>query len=81
MDVVRLKRTYGGRLALMGGIDARTMADGTEEELEEEVRTKLRVAKEQGGYIYHSDHSVPDNVSFQRYRRTIELVHRYGRYT
>ena len=40
----------------------------------------LTLAKENGGYIYHSDHSVPDNVSFSRYRRVIELVHKYGSY-
>lgn len=80
MDVVRLKKAYGDRLALMGGIDVRVMAEGTEEEIEEEVRSKLTVAKEHGGYLYHSDHSVPDNVSFERYQRVMELVHQYGRY-
>jgi uroporphyrinogen decarboxylase len=80
MDVIQLKRDYGDRLALMGGIDVRVMADGTDEEIEEEVRSKLLVAKEHGGYIYHSDHSVPDNVSFSRYQRMIELVHQYGWY-
>ena len=80
MDVVQLKRDFGDRVTLMGGIDVRVMAEGTDEELEEEIRSKLTVAKEQGGYIYHSDHSVPDNVSFQSYRRTMELVREYGRY-
>ena len=64
----------------MGGIDVRVIAEGTDEELVEEIRSKLTVAREQGGYIYHSDHSVPDNVSFERYTRTIELVLEYGRY-
>ena len=80
MDVIQLKRKYGDQLALMGGIDVRVMADGTAEELEEELRTKLEIAKENGGYIYHSDHSVPDNVSFQQYQRVIELVLEFGRY-
>jgi uroporphyrinogen decarboxylase len=80
MDVVQLKRDYGDRVTLMGGIDVRVMAEGTDEELEEEVRSKLTVAKEHGGYIYHSDHSVPDNVSFGSYSRTMELVKEYGRY-
>ena len=80
MDVIRLKKAYGDRLALMGGIDVRVMAEGTEAEIEEEVRSKLTVAKEHGGYLYHSDHSVPDNVSFARYQRVMELVHQYGRY-
>ena len=80
MDVVQLKRDYGDRVTLMGGIDVRVIAEGTEEELEEEIRSKLTVAKEHGGYIYHSDHSVPDNVSFGSYKRTMALVAKYGRY-
>ena len=80
MDVVELKRKYGSKIAFMGGIDVRVMADGTDEELEEEIGGKITIAKENGGYIYHSDHSVPDNVSFPRYQRVIELVHQYGSY-
>jgi uroporphyrinogen decarboxylase len=80
MDVIELKRRYGDNVALMGGIDVRVMADGTDEELEEEIGRKITIAKENGGYIYHSDHSVPDNVSFPRYKRVIELVHKYGSY-
>jgi len=80
MDVVELKREYGDKIALMGGIDVRVMADGTDAELEEEIGKKITIAKENGGYIYHSDHSVPDNVSFPRYQRVIELVHQYGSY-
>jgi uroporphyrinogen decarboxylase len=37
MDVIELKRRYGDKVAFMGGIDVRVMADGTGEELEEEI--------------------------------------------
>ena len=43
-----------------------------------EISTKIPVAKKGGGYIYHSDHSVPDNVSFGQYKRVMELVTEYG---
>jgi uroporphyrinogen decarboxylase len=48
--------------------------------IEEEIRTKIPVAKRGGGYIYHSDHSIPNDVSFARYQRVLELVREYGRY-
>ncbi|HEU5314481.1 MAG TPA: uroporphyrinogen decarboxylase family protein [Chloroflexota bacterium] len=79
MDLLELKREYGGRLAFMGGIDARAMADPDPAAIEREVRTKLDVARRGGGYIYHSDHSVPHDVSFDQYRHVIDLVRRYGR--
>jgi uroporphyrinogen decarboxylase len=80
MDLVELKREYGRDLAFMGGIDVRAMNDPDPAVLEREIATKVTAAKVGGGYIYHSDHSVPNNVSFQQYCRVLELVHRYGQY-
>ena len=48
--------------------------------IEEEIREKVTAAKEGGGYIYHSDHSIPNNVSFQQYSRVIDLIKKYGEY-
>jgi len=79
LDVRELKREYGRDLAFMGNIDVRKMS-ASRAELEEEVRTKLEVAKRGGGYIYHSDHSVPPTVSFANYVYLMELLHTYGRY-
>jgi len=80
MDVVELKREYGKDLAFMGGIDVRNWALEDPGPMEQELRTKIPVAMEDGGYIFHSDHSVPDNVSFQRYERVIEIVRELGEY-
>lgn len=80
MDLIRLKKEYGDALSFMGGIDVRAMADPDPAVIEEEIRSKITFAKRGGGYIYHSDHSVPDNVSFAQYKRVIELVHTYGKY-
>lgn len=80
MDLIQLKREFGNDLAFMGGIDVRAMADPDPRRIEEEIRTKFEAAMPGGGYIYHSDHSVPKNVSFEQYCRVIELVHKYGEY-
>lgn len=80
MDVRELKHQYGDRLAFMGNIDVMKMAHPDPKVIEEEIRTKLEVAKVGGGYIYHSDHSVPPEVSFEQYCRVMELVHKYGQY-
>ena len=80
MDLIALKRQYGEKLALMGGIDAPKMAHPDPAVIEEEIRTKFAVAMEGGGYLYHSDHSIPDNVSFAQYRHVMDLVEKYGTY-
>jgi uroporphyrinogen decarboxylase len=78
MDPLKLKEEYDAQLVLEGGIDVRNMTDGIK--IEEEIRTKIPALKAGGGYIYHSDHSVPDSVSFSDYCRVMELVRYYGKY-
>ncbi|OGG56340.1 MAG: hypothetical protein A3F84_22175 [Candidatus Handelsmanbacteria bacterium RIFCSPLOWO2_12_FULL_64_10] len=80
MDLRELKPLYGDRMAFMGGIDVRAMAADDPRLIEEEIRGKFEVAKRGGGYIYHSDHSIPKNVSLGQYRRVMELVKECGRY-
>ena len=80
MDLMELKERYGDRMSFMGGIDVRAMAHPDPKVIEEEIRTKLPAAKKGGGYIYHSDHSIPKNVSFQQYQRVMALVEEYGQY-
>ncbi|MBM4050630.1 MAG: hypothetical protein FJ279_36500, partial [Planctomycetes bacterium] len=59
----------------------RAMAHPDPTVIEREIARKIPVAKHGGGYIYHADHSVPDNVSFQQYQRVMELVKRYGTFS
>ncbi len=80
MDLIELKGKYGDKIAFMGGIDVRLMSLDAPKPIEKEIKTKIAVAKEGGGYIYHSDHSVPKDVSFEQYKRVIALVHKYGIY-
>ena len=79
LDVRDLKPTYGERLILHGNIDVRKLA-GSREEVEEEIASKVTIAKEGGGYIYSADHSVPNDVSLENYRYAMQLLDRYGAY-
>ena len=77
MNLLQLKKEYGQVLCLMGGIDVRAMS-ADETVIENEIAEKLSAAKRNGGYIFHSDNSVPDNVSLKQYRRIIELAFQFG---
>lgn len=65
MDAPLLRQRLGKRLAFHGNISTRAMA-GTRGKLEEELARKIPLARE-GGFIMHSDHSVPPDVSFEQY--------------
>jgi hypothetical protein len=79
LDVVELKRQYGQRWSFNGNIDVRVLATNDRERIRREVLRKLNAAKG-GGYIFQSDHSVPDNVDFDSYDYAVSLVREYGQY-
>lgn len=78
-DVRKYKKQYADAVAFMGNINADILGT-TPERIEEEVREKLLAAKENSGYIFHSDHSVPPSVSLQNYTVAVETAKKYGAY-
>lgn len=64
-DVVELRRQYGKRLRMMGGLDKRVLVWGTEA-IDEELERKIPVALE-GGYIPTIDHSLPPDIPYENF--------------
>ena len=79
LNVVDLRRTYGHKIGFCGNMDVMEWADEPLEQLEGIVLTKLNAAKG-GGYIFQSDHSVPNSISGERYDHVIKLVRDRGCY-
>jgi uroporphyrinogen-III decarboxylase len=79
LDVVDLRRKYGHQLGFVGNMNVMEWADAPEDDLKGIVLRKLNAAKG-GGMIFQSDHSVPSNVSGQRYDYVVKLVREYGNY-
>ncbi len=66
MDVCQLRERYGKKLVMFGGIDKRAIASG-KEPIKREVDRVWPVV-ESGGYIPHTDHSIPPDVSWDNFR-------------
>jgi len=79
LDVIDLRRRYGHQIAFCGNLDVIRWAQADAEELKAMVLHKLNAAKG-GGYIVQSDHSVPSNISGEKYDTVVRLVREYGRY-
>jgi len=79
LDVVELRKKYGHKMGFCGNMDALAWANDPLPELERAVLRKLNAAKG-GGYIFQSDHSVPSNVSAERYEFVIDVVRKNGNY-
>ncbi len=80
MDVLKLKRQFGDKIALCGGMDARNLVANDLEAIRRELAEKIPVLKEGSGYILHSDHSIPTDTEYTTYKFFIEEGMRLGKY-
>jgi uroporphyrinogen decarboxylase len=80
MDIRNLCPNYGNKMLFFGNIDIMVLATNDRAAIEYEVVSKLQAGKETKGYIYHSDHSVPPQVSWETYQFVIELLEKHGYY-
>ena len=80
MDIREFAPTHGDRLAMIGNIDVMKMATNDLDLIEEEIRSKFAAGMATKGYAYHSDHSVPPQVTWDTYKAIIRMVERYGYY-
>jgi hypothetical protein len=79
MDLLYLKKKYGKRLALNGGIDNAGVLSRDKKAIKKHVLTMLNAAKG-GGYILQSDHSIPGSVPAENYDYVVELTRKFGTY-
>jgi uroporphyrinogen decarboxylase len=78
VDGPALKQAYGDRLVLHGGINAVLWDDL--DAIEEEMRRVIPALKQNGGFIFSTDHSVPSSVSLSGFQRIVALAKELGAY-
>jgi uroporphyrinogen decarboxylase len=78
MDPARLKSMYGDKLAFHGGINAQWWDDI--DRVCAEMERIIPIMKEGGGYVFASDHSIPNSVSYENMKIISELAHKLGKY-
>jgi len=66
MDVVSLRKEYGKRLVMFGGIDKRILKRD-KASIEAEVDRVFSIVGD-GGYIPHADHSIPPDVPWENFK-------------
>jgi uroporphyrinogen decarboxylase len=78
MDVLKLKQDYGDKLVLHGGINAVLWDD--KDKIIAEIESLVPHLKVNGGYIFSSDHSIPNSVSLENFKAIVEKVKQVGKY-
>lgn len=72
MDIVDLRKRYGKRLVLKGGIDKYALR-GTKEDIRKELEYKICDITKGGGTIFAIDHRIPNGVSLENYKYYVNL--------
>ncbi|MCL2707775.1 MAG: hypothetical protein FWF03_01525 [Defluviitaleaceae bacterium] len=80
MDLLRIYRNYGDKLALMGGIDIRALETNDKAVIDRELESKIPAVKEGFAYFLHSDHSISSAVKFDTYSYFVEKGLALGTY-
>ena len=78
MQPLLLKEKYGDKLVLHGGVNA--VLWDQREAIVQEIERVVPALKANGGYIFSSDHSIPNSVSLENMTAIMEAVKRAGKY-
>lgn len=78
MDPEHLKRTYGERIAFWGGgVDTqKTLPFGTPDEVREEVKSRVSIFAEGGGFVFNAIHNVQANTPIANVMAMLEAFDR-----
>ena len=80
MDLLRIHKNFGDKISLMGGIDVRCLYTNDKTIIDAELESKIPFVKQGGGFVLHSDHSIPNTVNYDTLRYFIERGLELGKY-
>lgn len=72
MDIVALRKKYGNRLAMRGGIDKYALQKG-KDAIQRELEYKMQTSVFRGGMAFGLDHRIPNGVSLENYLYYVNL--------
>ena len=78
MDVLRINKNFGDKIALVGGIDVRALYSNDKKIIDAELESKIPFLKEKFNYVAHSDHSIPKTVDIETFQYYLEKVRKLG---
>jgi len=82
MDTKLIKERFGDKLSFHGAVDSQgAIAQGTVEEVREEVKLRLSHLKSGGGYIMSPSHNIQPGVGPEKVVAIYETALEYGKYS
>lgn len=82
MDLKIVKERYEGKLCPIGNVNNKTtMANGSPEDVINEVKECIEYASTGGAYIISTDHSIHDDIPTANVLAMIKAANEYGKYS
>jgi len=72
MDLAEVKRRYGDRLTLWGGVQVEHLVSGTTDDVRHDVRRALQTAASGGGFILGTTHSVAVGTKYDNFMAMLD---------
>ena len=80
MDLLRIKKAFGDKLALIGGMNVMTLLTNDLDQVRRELEAKVPGVMQGSGYILQVDHSCPGQVNYETYKYFVETGLKLGTY-
>ena len=72
MDICRLKKDYGEKIALWGGVAVENLVGGTPDDVRDDVRRAMACAKPGGRFILGASHSIAVGTKYDNYMALLD---------
>lgn len=72
MDIVALRKKFGTRLAMRGGIDKHVLKK-SKDDIRRELEYKMQPLMREGGVAFGLDHRIPNGTPVENYRYYVDL--------
>lgn len=72
MDSVAVRKKYGKKIVMRGGID-KFILQGSKEDIRQELEYKMQPLMQEGGVVFGLDHRIPNGTPLENYRYYVDL--------
>jgi uroporphyrinogen-III decarboxylase len=73
MDIVEVRKKYGQKMVMRGGIDKHVLRQD-KEAIRKELEYKMQPLMQQGGCVFGLDHRIPNGTPLENYRYYVETA-------
>ncbi len=77
MNIIEMKKRYGTRITLWGGVPAGDLVTGTPEQVKQTGLRMLAACAPGGGYIYGTSHSIMPGARYENYLAMLDAHREY----